>query len=166
VAVLNGSETADDFKELGKDVFQYFGLGCRSVSKLFVPKGYDFTPFFESIFHFQDIINHNKYANNYNYNKTIYLMKYDDTLLDNNFLLLKKDEAYASPIGVLYYEQYDSIANLNKRLEKDNDQIQCIVSKELSIKNALPYGQAQCPTLANFADNVDTLAFLLGLNLE
>lgn len=163
VAVLTGKETIADLKALGDDVFQYFGLGCRNVSKLFVPKGYKFDPFYEAIFGFNDIVNNNKYANNYDYNKTVYLMSNNPTLLDNNFLLLKEDTGYSSPIGVLFYEYYDDVLALNAKLEKDKEQIQCIVSISSQIKNAIPFGTAQCPQLNDYADGVDTMKFLLGL---
>ncbi|CAN5550754.1 acyl-CoA reductase [soil metagenome] len=161
VAVLTGAETTDQLKLLGNDVFQYFGLGCRNISKLFVPKGYIFDTFYESIFHFQDVVNNNKYANNYDYNKTVYLMSSNPTLLDNNFLLLKLDASYSSPIGVLFYEYYDDIKELNKRLETEKEQIQCIVSSSIEIKNALSFGEAQCPKLSDYADGVDTMKFLI-----
>lgn len=163
IAVLTGAETNAELKLLGDDVFQYFGLGCRNVSKLFVPKGYVFDTFYESIFDFQNIVNNNKYANNYDYNKTVYLMSSNPTLLDNNFLLLKEDATYSSPIGVLFYEFYDDIKELNKKLESEAEQLQCIVSNSIEIKNALPFGKAQCPTLNDYADGVDTMKFLIGI---
>lgn len=163
VAVLTGAETTEELKLLGNDVFQYFGLGCRNVSKLFVPKNYVFNTFYESIFGFQDIVNNNKYANNYDYNKTVYLMSNQPSLLDNNFLLLKEDASYSSPIGVLFFEYYEDLSNLNKRLEVENEQIQCIVSSSNEIKNAIPFGSAQCPGLNDYADNVDTMKFLIKL---
>ncbi|MBA3704802.1 MAG: acyl-CoA reductase [Bacteroidetes bacterium] len=163
VAVLTGTETVNDLRLLGKDVFQYFGLGCRNVSKLFVPEGYNFNTFYESIFEYQNIINNNKYGNNYDYNRTVYLMSSHSSLLDNNFLLLKEDNSYSSPIGVLFYEFYSDIEILNECLEKDKEQLQCIVSNSANIKNALPFGQAQCPNLNDYADGVDTMRFLIGL---
>ncbi|MFL5763117.1 MAG: acyl-CoA reductase [Bacteroidia bacterium] len=163
VAVLNGKEEKEELAALGNDVFQYFGLGCRNVSKLFVPKGYSFNDFFESIYDRSEIVNNNKYANNYDYNKTVYLMSGDQSLLDNNFLLLKHDNSYASPIGTLFYEYYNSIAELNSKLEKEKEQIQCIVSNDPGVKNAIPLGTAQCPGLSDYADGVDTMKFLTGL---
>jgi len=163
VAVLTGTETNQELNLLGKDVFQYFGLGCRNVSKLFVPKGYKFDTFYENIFHFQDIGNNNKYANNYEYNRTVYLMGNNPTLLDNNFLLLKEDKTYTSPIGVLFFEYYDDMGSLNKKLETERGEIQCIVSNSTEIKNAIPFGNAQCPTLSDYADGIDTMRFLITL---
>jgi hypothetical protein len=163
VAVLSGKETAEELADLGKDVFQYFGLGCRNVSKLFVPKGYKFDAFYEAMMIYQDIIHTNKYANNYDYNRTVYLMSNDPTLLDNNFLLLKENGSYSSPIGVLFYEFYEDLNELNERLEKDVANIQCIVASTPGVKNSIPFGRAQCPALTDYADGIDTMQFLIGL---
>ncbi|MEO6903068.1 MAG: acyl-CoA reductase [Bacteroidia bacterium] len=163
VAILNNTETTEELANLGNDIFQYFGLGCRNVSKLFVPLNYSFDLFYQSIIKFQDIIHNYKYGNNYEYNRTVYLMSNDDSLLDNNFLLLKKDTAYASPIGVLFYEFYNDLADLNQKLEKDKELLQCIVSNNSAIKNAILFGKAQCPALADYADGIDTMKFLMEL---
>lgn len=163
VGVLTGKETVDELKDLGTDIFRYFGLGCRNVSKLFVPRGYKFDPFFEAIIGYQDIIHMNKYSNNYEYNRTVYLMGGDKSLLDNNFLLLKENSDYSSPIGVLFYEFYDDAEQLNSRLKKDETEIQCIVAADKKIENAMAFGQAQCPALNDYADGIDTMKFLTGL---
>lgn len=162
-AVITGHESKEQIRALGEDVFQYFGLGCRNVSKLFVPRGYDFDKFYSAILGFRQVADNNKYANNYEYNRTVYLMSSNPTLLDNNFLLLKEDAGYASPIGVLYYEFYDDIAALNAKLEAEKEQLQCIVSASSEVNNAIPFGQAQCPALSDYADGVDTMAFLTQL---
>ncbi|WP_430400375.1 acyl-CoA reductase [Flavobacterium sp.] len=162
VAVLNGNESTEDLENLGEDIFRYFGLGCRNVSKLFVPKGYDFKHFFESIFKYKDVIFYEKYANNYDYNKAVFLMSLYK-LLDNEFLTLKEDTSYSSPISSVFYEYYEDINDLNNRLENDSEQIQCIVSNNL-IKNSIAFGQTQKPQLWDYADNVDTLEFLNSLN--
>ena len=159
VAVLNGNETKEQLKALGEDIFRYFGLGCRNISKLFVPKGYSFNAFFEAIFEYQDIIHYEKYANNYDYNKAVFLMS-NFKLLDNGFLTIKEDNSYASPISSVFYEYYDSIEDLQIRLESENEQIQCIVSNNL-VDNSIDFGQTQKPNLWNYADNVDTVSFLL-----
>ena len=159
VAVLNGEETKEQLIALGEDIFRYFGLGCRNVSKLFVPKGYSFNAFFEAIFEYQDIIHYEKYANNYDYNKAVFLMS-NFKLLDNGFLTIKEDNSYASPISSVFYEFYDSIEDLQTRLESESEQIQCIVSNDL-VKNSIDFGQTQKPNLWDYADNVDTISFLL-----
>lgn len=161
IAVLSGNETKDELKPLGEDVFRYFGLGCRSVSKLFVPKDYDFANFYEAIFEYNNVINTNKYANNYDYNKAVYLMS-DFNLRDNNFLLLKEDNSYGSPIGVLYFEYYNSLEELKDKLNTDKQLLQCIVSN-VNIPKAIPFGATQHPSLSDYADGVDTVDFLLKL---
>jgi hypothetical protein len=158
VAVLTGKETHEELIHLGEDIFRYFGLGCRNVSKLFVPKEYDFQPFFQAIFEYKDVIFYEKYSNNYDYNKAVFLMS-NFKLLDNEFLTLKEDTSHASPISSVFYEFYDDVNDLKDRLEKENEQIQCIVSKDV-IENSIPFGQTQKPQLWDYADNVDTLQFL------
>ncbi|MEL6976411.1 MAG: acyl-CoA reductase [Bacteroidota bacterium] len=161
VAVLTGNESSEDLISLGEDVFRYFGLGCRNVSKIFVPEGYDFDLLFKAMFKYQDIIHHHKYANNYDYNKAVYLMS-DIALLDNGFLLLKEDASNASPISVLFYEYYSQKENLEQLLTENKDALQCVVT-HLKIPQAISFGQTQKPALSDYADDVDTLAFLKAL---
>ncbi len=159
IAVLNGKETKEQLASLGEDIFRYFGLGCRNVSKLFVPKGYVFDTFFEAIFEYQDVIHYEKYANNYDYNKAVFLMS-NFKLLDNGFLTIKEDKSHASPISSVFYEFYEDINELKTRLQSENEQIQCIVSDNL-IEGSIDFGQTQKPKLWNYADNIDTISFLL-----
>ncbi len=158
VAILNGKESYEDLVKLGEDIFRYFGLGCRNVSKLFVPKDYNFDAFFQAIFEYQDIIGYEKYANNYDYNKAVFLMS-NFKLLDNGFLTIKEDNSHASPISSVFYEFYENLETLNKKLEIEKDHIQCIVSNNL-INNSIPFGKTQKPELWDYADGVDTLKFL------
>lgn len=160
VAVLTGNESPEDLKGLGEDIFRYFGLGCRSVSKLFVPKDYDFDPLFNAIYTYKDLINYKKYHNNYDYNKTVYLMS-EFKLLENGFLMLKEDISYASPIATVFYEVYNDLELLKKKLALEKEHIQCLVSKALP--KAVPFGKSQQPSLTDYADGVDTLAFLSNL---
>lgn len=159
VAVLNGEETKEQLAALGEDIFRYFGLGCRNVSKIFIPKGYSFDSFFDAIFEYQNVIYYEKYANNYDYNKAVFLMS-NFKLLDNGFLTIKEDSNYASPISSIFYEYYDTIENLQLKLQTEHEQIQCIVSNNL-IENSIGFGQTQKPNLWDYADNVDTISFLL-----
>ncbi len=159
VAVLTGTETHEELVNLGEDIFRYFGLGCRNVSKLFIPKGYNFEAFFKAMYEQRDVIYYEKYANNYDYNKAVFLMS-NFQLLDNEFLLIKEDSSYASPISSVFYEYYDTIEEIQKQLDNDADQIQCIVSSN-NIEKSIPFGQTQKPNLWDYADNVDTLEFLL-----
>lgn len=161
VAILTGNETKENLIALGEDIFRYFGLGCRNVSKLFVPKDYDFKLFFEAMFTKSDVIHYEKYANNYDYNKAVFLMS-NFKLFDNEFLLLKEDTSYASTIGTLFYEYYSSIDALYSQLKNDEDKIQCIVSRNLQ-PNHVPFGKTQKPELWDYADNVDTLSFLINI---
>ncbi|HKO78480.1 MAG TPA: acyl-CoA reductase, partial [Flavobacterium sp.] len=158
IAVLNGKETKEELAALGEDIFRYFGLGCRNVSKLFVPKGYSFDSFFEAIFEYQDVIHYEKYANNYDYNKAVFLMS-NFKLLDNGFLTIKEDSSYGSPITSVFYEYYENLDDLQKRLKNESDQIQCIVSNDL-VKSSIKFGSTQKPNLWDYADNVDTISFL------
>lgn len=158
-AILTGKETNEDLEALGEDIFRYFGLGCRNVSKLFIPKGYTFDAFFQAMFKYQDVIHYEKYANNYDYNKAVFLMS-NFKLLDNGFLTLKEDSSYASPISSVFYEYYGNLEDLEKRLQEDTDQIQCIVSSNLTT-NSIAFGETQKPQLWDYADNVDTITFLL-----
>ncbi len=159
IAVLKGTETNTQLKALGEDIFRYFGLGCRSVSKLFVPAGYDFTPFFKAIESFEGLKDHHKYANNYDYNKAVYLMS-EFPFLDNGFFVLKEDTNYASPIGAVFYEHYGSLKEVSNTLNKDKDQLQCIVSENF-IPDEIRFGETQTPKLSDYADGVDTVEFLL-----
>ena len=161
VAVLDGTETFEDLVGLGEDIFRYFGLGCRNVSKLFVPKGYNFDNFFKAMYEYRDVIQYEKYANNYDYNKAVFLMS-NFQLLDNEFLTIKEDTSYASPISSVFYEFYENLEEITTRLNNDAEQIQCVVSKNL-IPNSVTFGQTQQPRLWDYADNVDTLAFLNNL---
>lgn len=160
VAVLTGNETEEELKGLAEDIFRYFGLGCRSVSKLYVPANYDFDKLFGAVYDHHDIINYKKYQNNYDYNKAVYLMSNFD-LLENGFLMLKEDASYASPIATLFYEYYDNLENLKQRFYMDSEYIQCVVSSTL--ENAVPFGKTQQPSLTDYADGVDTMQFLTNL---
>ncbi|NNC83470.1 MAG: acyl-CoA reductase [Flavobacteriales bacterium] len=157
IAILNGQETEAELKALGQDIFQYFGLGCRNVSKIYVPEGYDLDTFFGGIYPHHSIIEHNKYANNYDYYRSVFLLN-EDNILDNGFLLLKRHEALASPMASLHYERYSDEDALRKSLSAQSDQIQCIVSRK-----DVPFGKAQSPALDDYADGVDTMQFLAEL---
>jgi hypothetical protein len=157
VAVLTGDETAGDLKELGKDVFTYFGLGCRNVSKLLVPAGYSFNAFFENIVDFGDAVNNKKYGNNYDYHRAILLLE-KQAFLDNNFVMLKESADLFSPVGVLYYQQFESAREVENYIIDNAAHIQCVVGK-----GHIPFGYSQKPVISDFADNINTLDFLLTL---
>jgi hypothetical protein len=163
VAVLSGNETTGELNLLGNDIFDYYGLGCRNVSKLYVPKGYNFDKFYESIFSFADVIQNKKYANNHEYNRAIYLLN-QEKFLDNNFLILRETNSLHSPIAVLFYEQYENVNQVSQKLKAIEEELQCVVSNTgLSIKT-VSLGKSQSPTVFDFADNINTLYFLNNLN--
>ena len=158
VAVIQGNETEENFHQLSEDVFRYFGLGCRSVSKIFIPKDFNFDVFFQGMYPQNEIINNKKYANNYDYNKTVYLMSEFD-ILENGFLMVKEDESYSSPIATVFYEYYDNPIDLKIKLHQDSEKIQCIVANNFT-ENEIKFGQTQHPELWDYADGINTLEFL------
>ena len=158
VAVLDGTETETDLKGLGKDILQYFGLGCRNISKLYLPKGYDLNLIFGGLYGYAEVIHHPKYANNYDYNKAVYLMSEYD-FLENGFILLRAHPAFSAPIACLHYEYYTNLEELKQELNNHNEQIQCIVSN-CAIANKIPFGKTQEPKLEDYADGINTLCFL------
>ena len=157
IAVLDGSENKRELEGLAEDVFAYFGLGCRNVSKLFLPKGYDLDNLFEAFYHYKDVVNHKKYGNNYDYNKAIFLMGSHE-LIENGFLLLKEDKSHLSPVAMLYYEFYTDIDFVEEFVTENADSLQCVVKKE-----GILFGNTQKPNLWDYADGVDTVEFLRDL---
>ena len=162
VAILNGKETEADFLNLGKDITDFYGLGCRNVSKIYVPENYDFTKFYDSIEPLGDIFYHNKYKNNYDYNKSIYLVNMMPHY-DNGFMILAPSDNLVSPISVVFYEEYKDEITLKDKIGANEDKIQCIVSKNAWFDKSLNLGDAQKPKLWDYADGVDTMIFLLNL---
>ena len=158
VAVLTGKETEDQLAGLADDICLYFGLGCRSVSKIWVPEGYDFDFLFRALFRYKDMIHHNGYANNYDYNKAIFLMN-QEVIHDNGFIILKEDERISSPIACLYYSFFKDRSEVDRLISTNCEDIQCIVSTTGN-NNVLP-GRAHCPQLNDYADNIDTMEVLL-----
>ncbi|MGE5406448.1 MAG: hypothetical protein ACM3NR_01950 [Methanosarcina sp.] len=159
IAIIEGGETASDLEDLGKDIFTYFGLGCRNVSKIYIPEGYEPTSLVEHWNMYSEVVNHSKYANNYDYNKAIYLVN-RQKFLDTGFLLMREESKLASPVSVLHYEYYSSAKNLEQQTALLKDNIQCTAGK-----NHIPFGNTQMPHLWDYADGVDTLEFLLKKNL-
>lgn len=158
IAVLTGNESEIELEDLSNDIFQYFGLGCRSVSKLFVPVNYNFDLFFKGMYNKHEIINNAKYANNYDYNKAVYLMSEFD-LLENGFIMIKEDESYASPIATIFYEYYTDLDALKSKILNDSEKIQCVVSSNI-FENEISFGNTQNPQLWDYADGINTLDFL------
>ena len=163
VAVIEGSENRSQLLKLGEDIFTYFGLGCRNVSKVYVPKGYDVTQILEATHDFNEIIHHHKYKNNFDYTVALYLLnlvKY----LNNGCLILRESEDIVSRIACLHYEEYEDVIDLNKMLTSRSSEIQCIIADHnIEGVDTYKFGEAQKPSLFDYADGVDTIQFLLTL---
>jgi hypothetical protein len=154
VAVLTGNESKEELHALGVDCLTYFGRGCRNVTHLLFPEGFDLNRFFEAIVDLSDVVNNKKYGNNYDYNKAVHLMNLSK-FLDNNFLLMKESDQLFSPLSMLHYQYYKSSEELNSFLDAQRSNIQCVVGQDF-----IPFGQAQCPSLMDYPDGMDTMHFL------
>jgi len=159
VAVISGNESQTDLELLSDDIFMYFGLGCRNVSKLFIPEDYDLNILKEKFKKYNHIVNHNKFYNNYNYQKIINTMN-GELFIDGDYFLMKQSKEYAPPISVIYYDFYNEILEVQEAVKVNKNQIQCIVTN-LQIENSIKFGEAQKPKLYQYADDIDTLDFLL-----
>lgn len=154
VAVLTGKETDEELRLLGNDIFNYYGLGCRNVSQLLVPQEYDLNRFFGAILPFSDIINHHKYANNFDYYRALYLMN-QEAILENGFVLLRFSDQLFTPLSVVNCMRYADGQEVVDYLAANSDKIQVVVGRDY-----VPFGQSQSPGLTDYADGVDTMAFL------
>ena len=159
IAVLSGYESENELKLLSDDIFIYFGLGCRNISKIFVPTGYDISQLKNKFDKYSYIINHNKYSNNYNYQKTIKIMN-NEVFTDCDYFLMSQSKEINPPISVIYYDYYDDLTQVCDLIKEKRNQIQCIVTN-LQIDNSTGFGDAQDPKLDQYADNTDTINFLL-----
>lgn len=159
-AVLEGNESQEELEQLGRDITQYFGLGCRNVSKLYVPENYDFSPLLDSLHKFSQLTENHKFVNNYDYNKSIYLIN-GVPHLDTGFMLFKEDEALVSPVSVVYYQTYRNPQELQQQIKEKEEKIQCVVGHQTVAE--IPFGKAQQPEPWDYADRVDTIVFLKSL---
>ena len=158
IAVLDGNETKSQIELLGYDILAHYGLGCRNVSKLFIPKNYDLDIVFGGLYKYSSVMESAKYANNYDYNKAVFLMSEFD-FKDNGFFMLKNDSRLSSPLTSAFYSEYDSIEALNETIRDHIDEIQCVVSNQI-IKKSISFGEAQNPKIYEYADGINTLDFL------
>ena len=161
-AVLDGKESAGDLLKLADDIFLYFGLGCRNVSKIYVPEGYDPGLIYQAAERYTFMADHNKYRNNYDYQKSILLIN-RIAHYDNGFLLVKPDTSLISPISVIHLESYQTIEQLNIDLQDRKDELQCIVSASRDVEFSILPGTGQFPELWDYADGIDTMEFLMNL---
>ncbi|UYQ91109.1 acyl-CoA reductase [Chitinophaga horti] len=155
-AVLTGTETEEELEALAADVMVYFGLGCRNVTKVYVPENYNFEPLLQALRKYEHLIDHNKYKNNYDYNLALLLLN-NNYYMSSGSLLMQENPSLFSPLSVLHYEFYTDILALHAEL-RANDEVQCIVGR-----GGVAFGAAQQPSLSDYADGVDTMAFLTGL---
>lgn len=153
VAILDGNETENEIQRLGDDIFRYFGLGCRNISKLYVPMEYDIKLILKELENRKDIIHHSKYKNNYDYYLSIYMLNKVDFYTNGSLILLESKDHF-SPISVVNYEYYSDKDNLLESLQND-DNVQCIVGKD-----NISYGDTQSPQLNDYADGADIMMFL------
>lgn len=159
IAIIEGDETEEELRNLGKDIFSYFGLGCRNVSKIYIPEGYDLSVMVKNWDNFAELVSHAKYANNYDFNKAVFLVN-KEKFYDTGYLLLKESKYLSSPVSVLYYEFYKSQTSVRQESEQLKEMIQCVVGR-----NDIPFGKAQLPKLWDYADGMDTIEFLLKKNI-
>ena len=165
IAILTGNENKSQFAGLADDMMKFFGLGCRNVSKLYVPKGYDFSALIKELEPYRWQADHSKFRNNYDYYKSIYLVN-KNPFYDNGFLLLTSSSRLNSPIGVVNFEEYSEFHNLDQRINEERKFIQCIVcTRNFGLNSVLP-GQTQQPELWDYADGVDTMDFLQRLTFD
>jgi hypothetical protein len=161
IAILNGTETDNDLRKLSIDVFRYFGLGCRSVSKIYVPKNYDFKKIIE-IFQpaSQSLLLHNGYVNNYEYHRAVYALN-QVPFYDGNSFLFIQNQSLSSPIAVIYYEEYEKISEVIEEISAKKNGIQCVVSDDYTIEDCIAFGKTQHPTLIDYPDKEDILLFCI-----
>lgn len=163
VAVLTGQETPEELHALGRDIFSYFGLGCRNVSKVYVPRAYDLMVLLEALHEYRDISRHEKYKHNFDYNYALYVLN-KESYLANGCIILTEKKAVQSRIAGLHYEYYDDLRAVESDIALRSEEIQCVVAREGVLPvPTLSFGEAQAPELWDYADGVDTLAFLLDL---
>ena len=159
VAVLKGDETDGELQLLAEDIFRYYGLGCRNVTRMFIPEDFAIDRIFENFLNFKEVINHNKYANNYEYNRAVYLLN-QEKFWDNNFVMLKEDEALFSPLSVINFSRYSTLDEVRDFIKANEENIQAVVAKPELGFESIGLGEAQNPGLDTYADHVDTMKFL------
>lgn len=162
LAVLDGNESYSDYKSLANDIFNYYGLGCRNVSSIFVPHDFDLIPLFDVLTLESWVLDHNKYSNNYQYQRTLMLLNQIKHFDLGNLLVLENADL-VSPVGVLYVHRYQHIDEVKDFLVSQEEKIQCIVTRSLSIDGVVDFGQSQHPALTDFADGINTYDFLVGI---
>lgn len=174
IGILDGTESQEELKKLADDIMLYFGLGCRNVSKIFIPENFDIQKIFAAVYDYAFVMQHHKYMNNYDYYRSIYLLNKEE-FLDNHFLIIKESKSVCkascgkdeisplggqlhAPVANLFYERYSNITEVEKYIEQEKNNIQTIVGR-----NYTPFGQSQFPDITDFADGINTKEFLMSL---
>ena len=158
-AILTGSEKEETLVKLGEDIFRYFGLGCRNVSKIFIPHNYDLNRLFGAFFGFSGVIDNKKYGNNYDYNRAVLMMEKQD-FLENGFMIIRKSESLQAPVSVVFVEEYADLDEVLHKVKVCGDSLQCIVSELPELEKSIPFGTTQQPELWDYADDIDIIRFL------
>jgi len=161
IAILDGYEDSDQIQNLGHDIYDYYGLGCRNISKILVPEGFEMRFLLDNLQNFEFLLENSKYKNNYDYHKSILLVNREDHL-DTGFSLFKKSTDFVSPTSLTYYEEYSNLDFVNNYISQHQHKIQCI-STTLLLDSSVDLGETQRPNLWDYADNIDTMEFLLSL---
>ncbi|WP_170266464.1 acyl-CoA reductase [Phaeocystidibacter luteus] len=163
-AVLKGDESEETLVALGEDVFRYFGMGCRSVSKIYIPEDFELDRIFGAWMPHQDVVQNNKYGNNYDYHRAILLLD-RKPFLENGFVIMREHEHLSTPVGTVHYERYSDINAVHNQLVQAADSIQCIVGPtEWADLPTVGFGESQSPKLWEYADGIDTVSFLSKLH--
>ncbi len=156
IAVLDGTESPEELDLLADDICLYFGLGCRNVTKLYIPQQYDFIPLINSLKKYNHFLDYHKYKHNYDYHLALLMMSNKFYMTDGATIITENPSPF-TPVSQVHYEYYDD-KNVVADSLKDNKDIQAIVGHGFTA-----FGQAQQPSLTDYADGVDTMAFLMGL---
>lgn len=159
VALLEGSETEEELRGLADDIMAYFGLGCRSVTKLYLPKGFDLDRIFKPLYAYRHYLDCKPYADNYDYHRSLWMMN-KINFMENGFMLLREEDSLHSAVAALHYAYYDDLELVQKELLQREEELQMVVSKKPFFPRQATFGGGQQPALDDYADGVDTLAFL------
>ncbi len=158
--IIDGQEQIQDLINLSDDIFSYFGLGCRNISKIYVPNSYSIENLITNFNNYKWILEHSKYNNNYRYLLSKFSLE-KRFFINADYFILMENGNIVSPIACIYYEKYNDVKHLELMLKRNSSKIQCMVSRKAWFSGSIPFGKAQMPEPWDYADNVDTMAFLL-----
>ncbi len=162
IGIISGKEATDQLQLLTNDMLDYFGLGCRNITKLYVPEKYDFSILLNELNKKQEYLLHNKYVNNYEYYKALFALS-KENVIKSNVALLVENSSIAPPVACVYFEYYENKSFLLQALENIKNETQCIVSENGWLADSIPFGKTQTPLVNEYADRIDTMLFLTGI---